>query len=96
MRFLNANFKNYSQFIWIYLISLNLIKVIFRKLILLNKILIFDFIDKYTSWLIFKFIQIAKIAKFTLKQLTKIIIEDTITFLKKKFWSKYYITKKPF
>lgn len=41
---------------------------------LLKKNSLLDFIDKYTYWLISKFMLIAKRARFTFEQLAKMII----------------------
>ena len=44
-----------------------------------NKILIFDFRDKYTNWLNSKFTPIAKKARLIPKRLAKMIIKNDMT-----------------
>lgn len=53
-----------------------------------KEIPIFDLIDKYTYWLISKYILIAKRAKLILKQLAKMIIRNDTIFQKKSFFTK--------
>lgn len=45
-----------------------------------KEIFIFDFIDKYTYWLIPKYISIAKRTRFIPEQLAKMIIGDNMIF----------------
>lgn len=86
MRLINTNLKKYNQLIRIYLLSLNLIVLILRESMLLKKIFfILDPINKYTHWLIFRFMPIAKKAKFTLEQLAKIIFRNNKLMLIKQF-----------
>ena len=56
-----------------------------RKLMLSRKkTLIFDSNNKYTQWLIFKFIPIKKRARCILKQLAKMIIKNGMTLKEKE------------
>lgn len=53
-----------------------------------KEIPIFEFIDKYTHWLIPKFILIPKEAKLTSKRLAKMIIENGMSFQEKDLFTE--------
>ena len=90
----NAILKKFSKLIWAYLMGLNLMVVTLKASMLFKKSLIFDFMDKYTHWLISKFMLIVKRARLTLGWLTKIFSEDGMISQEKNVWTEMLYNQK--